>query len=118
MRGEAEEEGGEKATVTTQEEITKLYNEYYAELYNRHEMRQEASENRERDEEMRRDATERIINRVRAQTSRRASSEAMEHMTVEAIIADNNLDEAMKEVKKGTIPGKSGSQLSSTQMRR
>ena len=29
-------------------------------------------------------------------------------MAVEAIIADKNLDEAMKEVKKGTIPGKSG----------
>ena len=27
MRGDAEEEGGERATVTTQEEITKLYNE-------------------------------------------------------------------------------------------
>ena len=102
LKPQTPDENGERKVVTDQTSILHIASERWRKIYNRFED-ETPEEVKERDR-----ARERVKEVVKKHMEGREVEEAMEGLAWSSIFAKSNIEKALKEVKKGTVPGGQG----------
>lgn len=102
LKPQAPDENGERKVVKDHESILHIASERWRKIYNKFE-----NETEEEVEERNR-AREKVRGVVKEHMEGREVKEAMEGLAWSSIFAKNNIEKALKEVKKGTVPGGQG----------